>query len=184
MPPNSPRATTLRSPFSLQEVPPMHWSDDSVSSEDPAMTDPGPPPNPPFAQVSLAKASVEQLHEALHALNIPTTTFTPFAPHMGGLDQISASDIAIWTGGKPNIDWTALDPKAPTVPKGPIQFHSSAIGTTKKSYVYRYTGHTTNALITYIPLREHVWEDLMNTGMDTIAYMPDPVDKTHNQLCS
>ena len=38
----------------------------------------------------------------------PSMPFQPTKPIMGGLLQVDNSMWAVWTGGKPNSDWTAL----------------------------------------------------------------------------
>jgi hypothetical protein len=39
----------------------------------------------------------------------------PVHPIMGGMFQTSKDEFTRWTGGKPNIGWTALDPSAPAM---------------------------------------------------------------------
>jgi hypothetical protein len=96
---------------------------------------------------------------------------------MGGIVQVSDKEHSPWTGGLPQSDWNrGLDITALQVPVTPNQYRPLLISTAQKGHTHRQTGlsvkfTSTSDLLTF----EHkVWEHLVDNGMDTIAYVPDP----------
>ena len=107
-------------------------------------------------------------------------TPTVQTPIMGGLTQLAKDETAAWTGGRPKSDWTALDPKAPSTYTSPNQLRPAFASASQKGYNYRRTGLTSkyklgDDLSVFVSA---VWKHLRDTGMDTIAYLPDPEDPT------
>jgi hypothetical protein len=112
--------------------------------------------------------------------SVPTTVLMPPTPKMGGVVQTSKDEWSAWTGGKPKADWSGLDPSAPTVYETPNQVRATYTKTAQDSYNFRKTGLTDkfekkNDLMQFA---DAVWEKLVDCGMDTIAYLPDPEDPT------
>ena len=99
---------------------------------------------------------------------------------MGGLVQTSSTDWCAWTGGKPKADWSGLDPSADLTPSDDYQYRPSSPGSSQKSTKFRETSLDTkfgrnDHLLDFI---DTVKDYLRRTGMDTIAYLPDPADAT------
>jgi hypothetical protein len=91
---------------------------------------------------------------------------------------VGKDEEAAWTGGLPKSDWSNLDATALNEPVTPNQYRSSSIATSQKGHNYRRTGlkdkfARSGDLVTF---QHHVWSHLVDTGMDSIAYVPDPVD--------
>ena len=108
------------------------------------------------------------------------TVYKPTSPIMGGLVQTSSTDWCAWTGGKPKTDWSGLDSTAVQTPSDDYQYRPTSPGSSQKSTKYRETGLDTkfgrdDHLLDFI---DSVKEYLVRTGMDTIAYLPDPTDST------
>jgi hypothetical protein len=107
--------------------------------------------------------------------------FQPTTPKMGGLVQVSSYEWCTGTGGKPKADWSGLDPAASTFPLHDFQYRPSSPGSSQKITKYSEYGletkftrkshllHFIDGVTTYMEER---------TGMDTIAYLPDPFDPT------
>lgn len=98
-------------------------------------------------------------------------------PTMGGKQALSDSSQAIWTGGKPNRTWTALEDPVPSS-INPTQFRPTSIGSSTKSQHYRTTGLPTkfsrdSDLLTF---QKKVLNHLEDYGLDTITYLPSPTD--------
>ena len=104
----------------------------------------------------------------------------PIKPIMGGITQVDGSTLAAWTGGLPKADWTGLDPLSPTSWVTPNQLRPASIGSSQKSHNYRKIGLAEKfAKGGDLDTFEHqVWTHLEDTGMHSIAYVPDAVDLT------
>ena len=94
--------------------------------------------------------------------------------------QLAKDETAAWTGGRPKSNWTALDPKASSTYTSPNQLRPAFASASQKGYNYRRTGLTNkyklgDDLSIFVSA---VWKHLRDTGMDTIAYLPDPEDPT------
>jgi len=107
-----------------------------------------------------------------------TATQNPVnVPTMGGLTSDSNGSSVAWTGGKPTPNWTQLHSSAPTVPTFSAQCRmAKAHHSAPKAYTHRTTGLSpkfskTSDLKTF---QEDIWEHFKTTGLDTIAYVPDP----------
>jgi hypothetical protein len=108
----------------------------------------------------------------------PSLPWKPMKPIMGNICQVGKDEEAAWTGRLPKSDWSALDATALNEPVTPNQYRSSSIATSQKGHNYRRTGlkekfARAGDLVTF---QHHVWNHLVDTGMDSIAYVPDPVD--------
>lgn len=103
------------------------------------------------------------------------------APIMGGVEmQCPKDNIWIaWVGGKPLSDWSALDTTGVVcVPKS-TQFRQQNIKDVKGE-IHRIRGMEVkfsqeNDLRAFC---NAVWKHLVQSGMDTITYFPDPADNT------
>ena len=113
----------------------------------------------------------------------PGITPNPRKPKMGGLIELSDKEKTAWTGGKPLWDWSGLS--NPDGYHSPNQLRSSSTGTSQKAYNHRKTGRETKFKRTsdIRAFQLAVWGHLTDTGMDTIAYLPDdpetPADMTN-----
>ena len=126
-----------------------------------------------------------------------TTTFTPMSnrgslfpdatlpklpksPTMGGLHESTNGNWIPWTGGKPLADWSGLDlSEASDTMSNPTQFRPQD-STDIKPYSFRVQAlkklfDKTQPVELFI---EDVDNHLTSTGMDSIAYLPDPADKS------
>ncbi len=108
----------------------------------------------------------------------PPTSWKPMKPIMGNICRVGKDEEAARTGGLPKSDWSNLDATALNEPVTPNQYRSSSIATSQKVHNYRRTGlkdkfARSGDLVTF---QHHVWSHLVDTGMDSIAYVPDPVD--------
>ena len=96
---------------------------------------------------------------------------------MGGLVALVKDEWSAWTGGKPNSDWSSLETAA-TENTSPNQLRPVYASAAQKGYNHRRTGLTTK----FTPASDlsvfqtAVWNHLVDTGMDTIAYLQDPED--------
>ena len=113
-----------------------------------------------------------------HEPEFQTTQFpSELTPIMGGVQTLSDTSQAIWTGGKPNRNWTALDEPVPRS-INPTQFRPTSITSSTKSQYYRTTGLATkftrdSDLLTF---QKKILGHLEDYGMDTITYLPSPND--------
>ena len=71
-----------------------------------------------------------------------TSPLMPTKPIMGGIVQTSMDEWTPWTGGKPMIDWTGLDPTAPVMFRSPNQQQSLYTKSATDGYNFRMTGLT------------------------------------------
>ena len=98
-------------------------------------------------------------------------------PKIGGVTLVTTDAWTVWTGGKPNSTWTGLE-----VPlkdnKSPNQLRPS-FGV-QKSYNFRRTGCSVpyKPGDDFISFQQTVWKHLKDTGMDSIAYLKDPMDES------
>ena len=109
-------------------------------------------------------------NESTQTPDIPT-------PIMGGIQKQSDGYWTAWTGGEPNAFWTALLKETPSS-INPTQFRPTSIGSSSKARYYRTQGlddkfTRKSALITF---QRKVMEHLEEYGMDSISYLPSPVD--------
>ena len=110
-----------------------------------------------------------------------TTTWMPDTPIMGGIIQVGKEEHSPWTGGLPKADWSGLDSIAPTAPVTPNQLRPATITASQAGHNFRQRGLATKFkrsggdLATF---EYQVWNHLCDTGLDTIAYVPDPVVPT------
>jgi hypothetical protein len=100
---------------------------------------------------------------------------------MGGLVQVKEDRWDAWTGGKPKYDWSGLDEPpltAEDIMQYPERTHSLYAESAAKLQAARRAPlepkFTASGNLKEFLLQ--VSERLRNTGMDTIAYVPDPAD--------
>jgi hypothetical protein len=101
----------------------------------------------------------------------------PVKPIMGNLVKLSKDEWVPWTGGKPNFNWTGLDTvEALGEHTSPNQLRGEYAAAAQKGYNFRRTGLATvfkkNDELSVFS--KSVWNHLLDTGMDTIAYLQDP----------
>jgi hypothetical protein len=129
--------------------------------------------NDPEASLELAPATETS----------PKMALKPLKPIMGDLVQVSATEWTAWTGGKPNSSWTVLD-GATTTYGSPNQLRPNSASYAQRGFQYRSTGiedkfKRSDDLATFI---REVSDHLIDTGMDSISYLPSPTDAT--KMCS
>jgi hypothetical protein len=98
---------------------------------------------------------------------------------MLNLQEASPTIFIAWTGGKPNLGWTALDPSDRGL-STPAQYRTTSVSAAMKSHATRQTGLPTK-MMRKGDLKEFetaVWTHLLDHGLDTISFLPDAVDKT------
>ena len=105
--------------------------------------------------------------------------FKPAVPVLGGIQEVGTDLFAAWTGGKPKSDWLGLEDPTPSI-IGPNQYRGTSISSQAKSRSYRVQGLETkfskdSDLATF---EKKVTKHLIQHGLDSIAYVPDPVDAT------
>ena len=104
----------------------------------------------------------------------------PKKPIMGNIIQLTKDEWAAWTGGKPNHDWSSLV-DTNTEYTSPNQLCPSNASASQKGYNYHKASplevkfEKSSDLQTF---EKAFAKHLMDTGMDTVAYLPDPVDNT------
>ena len=96
---------------------------------------------------------------------------------MGDILQIDTAKFITWTGGKPNCGWTDLESKSKTTsPMTPNQRRNQFSPET--GYNFRQSGLATkfNRTDDLVTFENAIWAKLKDCGLDTIAYVADPVD--------
>ena len=100
---------------------------------------------------------------------------------MGDVAQVRSDEFVAWTGGEPLANWSARKNAATvTTHETPNQLRADSVTAAQKSFIFRSTGlldkfKETDDLKVF---SEAVWEHMVDTGMDSIAYLPDPADAT------
>ena len=90
-----------------------------------------------------------------------------------------------WTGGLPKADWSGLDSTAPADPVTNAQYRSSSLSVATKAEIYRKTGLSPKFARSgdLTNFEYSIWRHLVNMGMDSITYVPDPIDNTLMVSC-
>ena len=109
-----------------------------------------------------------------------TTAVTPTKPKMGGIVQLTKDEWAAWTGGKPQASWSGLDSTAVNNYDSPNQLRPASSASSTKGYNLRKEGLSdkfkrSDDLSIF---QRKVIAHLQDTGMDTIAYLPNPIDSS------
>ena len=101
----------------------------------------------------------------------PTVTHKPAMPIMGGLAQLDTDKFVAWTGGEPDLTWTGFKVPTPDF-KSPNQLRST---NDVKGYNHRKSGLSTKFKKNdpLLPFKKLVQAHMKDTGLDTIAYLPD-----------
>ena len=93
---------------------------------------------------------------------------------MGGVAQVNHDEYSLWTGGKPNYDWTGLNPDAYRAP-----IESTQYGPIKEPQTWGTTLSTKIAIGDDLSnFQKKIFEHLEMRGMDSIAYLPHPAIPT------
>ncbi|KAI2500370.1 hypothetical protein MHU86_14113 [Fragilaria crotonensis] len=111
---------------------------------------------------------------------IEAAAIKPEKPIMGEVILLSKDSWSAWTGGMPKLDWTGLDPSSLQESTSPNQLRPVHVAAAQKGYNHRRTGMSIpfKPADDLIAFQNSVWDHLVvDTGMDTIAYLPDPTDK-------
>ena len=132
---------------------------------------PAAPPHTPLPQPPVVSQPVSQ------PVTLPTPVFRPNKPIMGNHIQIDSNKFISFTGGKPNPAWTDTEEGSATAtPSTPSQRRDHY--SPEKGYYHHQKGLSkkfdrTDDLIVF---ENAVWGKLTNCGLDTIAYVADPVE--------
>ena len=132
------------------------------------------PPVAPFPPAAPA-APVAPIPAAALVAPIPGAVNPVLPPRMGGLAQTSPTEQTAWTGGQPDYAWTSLAALQFAGPESPNQLRPTHVGHAQKAYGLRKTGLTPKFAekADFVRFIDRVWDHLQDTGMDTIAYLPD-----------
>jgi hypothetical protein len=100
---------------------------------------------------------------------------------MGGLEQVSSREFVAYTGGKPNSTWTGLDPLVPKSRQNSGQFRYISGASSITAEDLRRHGLSTKFSkgSDLVAFTREVKKKLETYGMDTIAYVPSTVTKSH-----
>ena len=132
-------------------------------------------PTTPLAQGGVT--SPPPRFSATPTAQTPAPTFKPTKPTMGDILQIDTAKFITWTGGKPNCGWTDLESKSkmtsPTTPNQRRNQFSPETGYNFCQSSLEMKFNRTNDLVTF---ENRIWGKLKDCGLDTIAYVADPVD--------
>jgi hypothetical protein len=129
------------------------------------------------AQIDALKATIDALRAT--STGPQNTPFKPKPPTIGGVKELTPTDFVAWTGGKPNLEWTASDPNNREY-ISPGQYRSHSVSAAQDSHEIRIAGLATKMTRTgdLKWFGTNVWTHLQDKGLDTIAYLPDSIDKT------
>ena len=105
----------------------------------------------------------------------PAPTYVPPQPKMDDTVQTTNTEYVAWTGGLPLVDWSGLDPTAPTTNQSPNQYRPSQVAASQKGYNFRVTGLSPplskgSHLESF---KDKFWEAMIDRSLDSIAYVPD-----------
>ena len=107
----------------------------------------------------------------------PPTVFKPTKPKIGGIFQSKRDEFVIWTGGKPKADWKGLDPTARQEYLRALQVRTF----NDKRFKDRVTGPEDKfdkKKGDFSRLKDDIEQHLVMHGMDSIAYLRNPLDPT------
>ena len=127
---------------------------------------------------SSSPAAVEGAPDPVAPTLSVVTSNKPQTPIMGGITLLAKDEWVAWTGGTPKADWSGLDPSSLTTNTTPNQLRPLYASSSQKRYNHRRTGLTN----VYSPsadltvFQNAVWNHLLDTGIDSIAYLQDPED--------
>jgi hypothetical protein len=102
-------------------------------------------------------------------------------PIMGGVFQQNppSGEWVAWTGGKPNLNWTDLDPAQLAAAPTPTMYRSAGIKDVK-GYAHRIKGLATpfGMKDDLRAFQRSVMKHFKQCGLDTITCLPDPANPT------
>ena len=152
--------------MSLQESPITNEGDDSVESQ------------PTVEESSTVRQSpiVRQSSTALQSSIAPTD------PVMGIFIEQDPAGSGKWNirmGGKPNADWSGLDPKQ-VFCSTPFHYRRPEMTSDSKGCFIRSTGLSVKFSMTddVLQFQRVVWQHLITHGINTIAYLQNPIDSS------
>ena len=150
----------------------------SEAQQDPRLIDPVEGLEGDLAAVAQYVSNLPDMSTSVAALG--DVEGKPPKPIMGAIIALAKDSWSAWTGGKPNADWTGLDSSAQLETPSPNQLRPVYVSAAQKGYTHRRTGMNTpfNSTDDLISFQNAVWDHLTDTGMDSIAYLPDPTDGT------
>ena len=128
------------------------------------------------ATATTGRPTGEEVQE--ETMTIASPSFKPKEPKFGGLIQTGKDTWAVWTGGKPNKDWTELEDVKPKTIQ-PNQYRAASISSQAKSQAYRRQGLVIKFTrkMNLQMFQYEVLEHLEDCGMDTVTYIQDPTNK-------
>ena len=102
----------------------------------------------------------------------------PTKPTMGNISTMTTREWSAWTGSKPKYDWSGLDASAPSDYATPNQLCPIHVSSAQKGYNHRCKGIDDKFAkgSNHFNFARLVWKHLVDTGMDTIAYLPSTKD--------
>ena len=102
----------------------------------------------------------------------------PAKPMMGNISAMTTREWSTWTGGKPKYDWSGLDASAPSDYATPNQLRPIHVSSAQKGYNHRRKGIDDKFAkgSDHFNFARLVWKHLVDTSMDTIAYLPSTRD--------
>ena len=157
----------------VEDDPSMDGSTTRVSSggEDNVPEDPGTAEQAAGAPPVPGVQTQEDTPSVL-SIGSSTSTYKPKKPKFGGLTQIDASSIGLWTGGKPNYGWLELEEPNPVMIH-PYQYRPTSIIAQAKSQVYRTKGleNKFSRKSDFHTFQLDVMDHLELHGLDTATYL-------------
>jgi hypothetical protein len=93
---------------------------------------------------------------------------------MGTLVEMTTNHWVVRSGGKPHADWSGL--AEPCEMDSLMQLRPTSIADSQKAFKHRATGlsdkYDEASDLSYFA--DELWRHMLTTGLDTIAYLPDP----------
>ena len=99
-------------------------------------------------------------------------------PTMGNIAAMTSSEWSAWTGSKPKYDWSGLHASAPSDYAMPNQLCPIYVSSAQKGYNHWCKGIDDKFTkgSDRFNFAKLVWKHLVDTGMDTVAYLPSTKD--------
>ena len=109
---------------------------------------------------------------------VVATVMKPTKSTMGNISAMTTREWSAWTGSKPKYDWSGLDASAPSDYAMPNQLCPIYVSLAQKGYNHWHKGIDDKFTkgSDHFNFARLVWKHLVDTGMDTIAYLPSTKD--------